>query len=248
MKKNTTILWMILLSSTLLINLGCEKDGGNCMKSSGEIILQERDISAFDSIEVYDYVNLFISQDTIYKIVVESGKNIIGGIETTVENRNLVIRNNNSCNWVRSYDKPINVYISTPDLWKIYYNSSGNITSLNTITTDSIKVEVWGGCGKIDLRLDSYMGFFYLQIGTADIILSGTCGIVSVYSGDFGLIDARNLNTAFAFVSNQSSNDCYIQVHEEFSAVIQSIGNIYYTGSPKKIETTIEGSGSVIAF
>ena len=218
------------------------------MTSSGEIILQERDIPAFDSIEVYDYVNLFISQDTIYKIVVESGKNIIGGIETTVENRNLVIHNTNGCNWVRNYNKPINVYISTPNLWKIYYNSSGNITSLNTITTDSIKVEVWGGCGKIDLNLDAYIGFFYLQIGTVDILLSGRCGIVSMYTGDFGLVDARNLNTAFAFVSNKSSNDCYIQVHEEFSATIQSIGNIYYTGNPKKIETTIEGSGSVIAF
>ncbi|MFC2102729.1 GIN domain-containing protein, partial [Bacteroidota bacterium] len=195
-----------------------------------------------------DYVNLFITQDTVYKIVVESGKNIIGGIETSIENRKLTIRNTNGCNWVRSYDKPINVYISLSNLDKIYYNSSGNVTSLNAIKTDSLKVEAWGGCGRIELDLDIYSGSFYLQIGTSDIHLSGNCGVVSMFTGDFGLLDARNLNCGYAFVSNKSSNDCYIQVHEELDATIESIGNIYYTGSPKKIETTINGPGSVIAF
>ncbi|MBE0648986.1 MAG: DUF2807 domain-containing protein [Bacteroidales bacterium] len=246
--RNKTFLWTLSLLIPLLAGTGCGKTGVDCMTNSGEVILQERDVTPFDSIALYDYVNLFITQDSIYKIVVESGKNIIGGIETTVQNRNLEIRNRNGCNWVRSYDKPINVYISTPNLWKIYYNSSGNVTSLNTLKADSIKVEVWGGCGRIDLDLDVIVGFFYLQIGTADIQLSGTCGIVSMFTGDFGLLDAKNLNSSYSFVSNKSSNDCYIQVHDELKATIQSIGNIYYTGSPKKIETIINGEGKVIAF
>jgi len=246
--KHNNILWLVPLAIALLTVIGCGKTGMDCLTNTGEVILQDRDLSAFDSIEVNDYVNLFISQDSTYKVVVESGKNIIAGIETTVENRHLVIRNTNSCNWVRSFDKPINVYISTPNLWKIYYNSSGNITSLNTMTTDSLKLEVWGGCGRIDLDIDVYMGFFYLQIGTADIHLSGTCGIISMYTGDFGLLDARNLSSGFAFVSNKSSNDCYVQVQQELNATIQSIGNIYYTGNPKEIHTTINGAGSVIPF
>ncbi len=239
---------MILTLIALLIVIGCGKTGVDCMTNTGEIILQERNLNAFDSIEVNDNVNVFISQDTTYKVVVEAGKNIIEGIETTVENRNLIIHNMNGCNWVRSFNKPINIYISTPNLWKINYNSSGNITSLNTMTTDSLKLEVWGGCGRIDLDINANMGFFYLQIGTADIHLAGSCGIVSIYTGDFGFIDARNMSSGFVFATNKSSNDCYIQVHQELNATIQSIGNIYYTGNPKEIYTVINGSGSVIPF
>ncbi|MFH1296651.1 MAG: head GIN domain-containing protein [Bacteroidota bacterium] len=246
--KNKNICWLIPLAFTLLTAIGCGKTGVDCLTNSGEIILQERELHAFDSIEVHDYVNLFLSQDSSYKVSVEAGKNVIAGIETTVENRQLVVRNTNTCNWVRNYTKPINVYISAPNLWKINYNSSGNITSLNTMKTDSLKLEVWGGCGRIDLDLDLYQGFFYLQLGTADIHLSGNCGVVSMSTGDFGLLDARNLRSGFVFVSNKSSNDCYVQVFQELNATIQSIGNIYYTGDPKEIHTIINGSGSVIPF
>ncbi|MBL7110706.1 MAG: DUF2807 domain-containing protein [Bacteroidales bacterium] len=246
--KNKNICWLIPFAITLLTAIGCGKTGVDCLTNTGEIILQERDLNAFDSIEVHDYVNLFISQDSSYKVTVEAGINIIAGIETTVENNQLVVRNTNTCNWVRNYTKPINVYISTPSLWKINYKSSGNITSLNTMKTDSLKLEVWGGCGRIDLDLDLYLGFFYLQLGTADIHLSGTCGIASMYTGDFGLLDARNLMSGFVFISNKSSNDCYVQVYQELNATIQSIGNIYYTGNPKEIHTTINGAGGVIPF
>lgn len=210
--------------------------------------MEERHLNIFDSLEVNDFVNLFISQDSVYKIVVEAGKNIIGGIETTVENRQLVIRNTNSCNWVRNYNKPINVYIYIPKIWKIFYKSSGNITSLNTMKTDSLKLEAWGGCGRIELDLDLHNGFFYLQQGTADIHLSGNCGVASMHSNDFGLLDARNLQSGYVFISNKSSNDCYVHVKQGLNATIQSIGNIYYTGNPKDIQTTINGPGSVIHF
>lgn len=238
----------LILIILLMFFSGCGKTGLDCLTSTGEIILQEREITPFDSVEIYDNVSLFITEDTLYKLEVECGENIIGGIETVVENGNLVIHNTNTCNWVRSFDHPINVYISTPHLWKLYYNASGDVSSLTSLSGDSLKLEVWGGCGRIDLSLDIRTGFCYLQLGTADIHLKGSCGVVSIYSGDFGLIDARDLTSGFAFVSNKSSNDCYIRVHQKLTASIQSIGNIYYTGNPAEIETTINGAGSVIPF
>jgi len=240
--------WFILMIILMLTGSGCGKSGVDCLTNTGEIVLQERQVNVFDSIEVHDYVNIFIAQDSNLKVLVEAGKNIISGIETTVENRQLVIRNTTTCNWVRSYNKPINVYIYTPSLWKINYNSSGNITSLTPLVTDSLKLEVWGGCGNIDLDLDLTWGYFYLQLGTADVKLSGNCEVASMYSGDFGLLDARNMQTGYIFISNKSSNDCYVKVSKELNAIIQSIGNIYYTGNPKEIHTTIIGAGSVIPF
>jgi len=230
----------------LLFMSGCGKTGIDCLTNTGVITWEERSVNEFDSIEVNNNVNLFISKDSISKVVVEAGKNILPDIITTVENKQLIIRNENTCNWVRSYNKPINVYISTPYLYKIYYNSSGNITSLNTLEFDSLKLEAWGGCGTIELDIDIFQGYFYLQLGTSDIHLKGSCGVASMYSGDFGLLDARELRCGFVFIASRSSNDCYVKVNQGLNATIESIGNIYYYGSPEEITTTINGAGSVI--
>ncbi|MFH1160617.1 MAG: head GIN domain-containing protein [bacterium] len=234
--------------SILLCWCGCGKTGFDCLNSTGEITTEERTISPFDSIEINDYVNVFISHDSVTKVTVQAGKNILPGISTEVKNRQLVIHNNNTCNWIRSYNNPINVYISTPDLWKIYYNSSGNLTSLNKLSYDSLMLEVWGGCGTIDLDVDIFQGYFYLQLGTADLHLRGACDIASLSSGDFGLLDARNLHARFLFISSRSSNNCYVYADQELTATIESIGDIYYTGNPKKITTILNGTGKVIPF
>ncbi len=230
----------------LLLISGCGKTGIDCFTSTGEIVHEERSVDEFDSIEINNNVNLFISKDSIRKVVVEAGENIITNIITSVENKQLTIRNENTCNWVRSYNKPINVYVSTPYLYKIYYNSSGNVNSLNTLEFDSLKLEAWGGCGTIELDVDIFLGYFYLQLGTSDVHLEGSCGIASMVTGDFGFLDARELQTGFVFIASRSSNDCYVHVVQGLNATIESIGNIYYYGSPKEITTTINGPGSVI--
>jgi len=230
----------------LLIISGCGKTGIDCMTNTGEIIQEKRSVDEFDSIVLINNVNLFISKDSISKVVVEAGKNLLPNIITKVENKQLTVGNENKCNWIRSYNKPINVYISTPYLYKIFYNSSGNITSLNTLEFDSLKLEALGGCGTIELDIDIFQGYFYLHMGTSDIHLKGSCGIASIYSGDFGLLDARELRSGFVFIASRSSNDCYVYVNQGLNATIESIGNIYYYGSPKEITTIINGAGSVI--
>jgi Putative auto-transporter adhesin, head GIN domain len=227
---------------------GCKKSGVNCLTSNGKTIRQDRLVQDFDSIDVQDYVNLILSQDSMNKVTVESGQNIINGITTEVVDRQLVIRNANKCNWLRSYDVPVNVYVSVKDLKKIYYLSSGNISTTNTLKSYSLIIEVWGGSGIIDLDMDVFEGYFALVMGTADFNLHGHCAINTIYSGDFGLFQCKNLKTGYSFVTNKSSNDCYVNASQFLQANINSIGNIYYTGNPDSLAINIHGAGSVIPF
>jgi hypothetical protein len=227
---------------------GCEKLGVNCITSNGKTIMQERILADFDSIDVRDYVNLIILQDSVNKVTVESGQNIISGITTEVINRQLIIRNLNKCNWLRSYNVPVNVFISVKNLMKIYYLSSGNVSTTNTLKSKSLTIEAWGGCGKIDLDMDIYQGYFALQIGTADFNLHGSCGISNIYSGDYGFFQCKNLKTRYTYVINSGSNDCYVNSSYLLEATIGSIGNIYYTGNPDSVVTHIQGAGQVIPF
>ena len=118
------ILWALVSGIS-----SCQKSG-DCFKSTGSIIKETRIINDFDTIIARENVDIILTQDTVNSVVVEAGEKIISGITTNVVDRQLEIDNTNTCNWVRSYDKPMVVHIHVKNLRKIYYLSAGNITVL----------------------------------------------------------------------------------------------------------------------
>ncbi len=245
--KFSTVSFSIGIALTIILISGCGKST-DCLSNSGEVIREERRVEDFDSIDVRNYVNLILSQDSINKVVVESGANIINGITTEVTGNTLILDNTLACKWLRSYNTPVNVYISAKNLSKIIYSSSGNISSDNTITSKKIILDILEGAGSIDLNLNIDEGIFILRMGTADVKLHGICKISSVYSGEFGLFQLSDLKTNFTFITNKGSNDCYINVNDYLVATITSIGNIYYTGNPDSVSTNITGQGKLIQY
>ena len=239
----------LLMLALLFIPPGCAKDGGVCVTNSGTTIMEERKLDDFDSISLNDNVNLILRSDLENSVQVEAGRNIIRGITTDVVNRQLIINNKNTCNWLRSYNKPLNIHISKKNLIKIIYNSAGDILTDSELTIDSLEVEVWGGCGTIDLTFDSlWKGNFSLNMGTANIILHGKCGWTTVFAGSYGSYDARDMNAWYTGITNKGSNDCYVNA-KYLDATIKSIGNIYYRmDSVKSVNPQIFGSGQVLPF
>jgi hypothetical protein len=61
-----------------------------------------------------------------------------------------------------------------------------------------------------------------------------------------GKADLSNYPSTDFFVTNNSTNNCFINVNNWVDAQIGYIGNVYYTGSPAKISTNITGSGQLI--
>jgi hypothetical protein len=241
-------------NSLLLIVIGgffalsCNKEGGKCFTNTGSIMTQERVVADFDSIALYDNVDLILTQDTANRVNVEAGQNIIAGISTTVTNHMLVIHNLNNCNWLRSYESPIRVHVCVKNLMKVHYESAGNITSTNTIHANNLHIDLWGGCGVVDLDVNINIGTFIQHMGTADMVLRGQCNVSSVYAGDYGKLQLSGMATGYTFVKNAGSNDCFVSVSKVLDATIGSIGNIYYSGNPDSVYTHISGSGAVIPY
>ncbi|MCX6305993.1 MAG: DUF2807 domain-containing protein [Bacteroidetes bacterium] len=247
MKHHINSVLLFLCLPWILLS-GCGKDGGKCVSSTGTIVRQDRGISAFDSIRVLDNVNVILLQDSVNHVTAEAGENIVGGIVTELSGRELVLRNTNRCNWLRSYSKPVNVYVSVKNLLKIHYESSGDISCTDTLRSGYLKIDMWGGCGTIDLNIHVGDGFFIQHMGTATLVLHGVCNISSVFAGDYGLLQLSGLKTGFTFVTNSGSNNCYVNANQSLEATITSIGNIYYSGNPWNIKSEITGAGRLIAY
>lgn len=240
-------IWIVLLVLTGLF-LSCEKSPlHDCFNSTGPVITVERDVADFNSILLRHNVNLYLRQAQKNKLTLKAGSNLMEKIVTSVnEEGQLEIRNENSCNWVRSFDIPIDVYLDFVKLDSLEYRSIGDVFAEETLFLDTLKLDVLEGAGKIELNLDANTIYCGLSNSTADVVLKGFCELSYLYAAGFGRIDNRELVSKFVYVNNKSSNDVYLQVTTELGATIENIGNIYYSGSPAVVNLNQLGTGKLI--
>ena len=83
----------------------------DCIKRSGEIQIELRSLANFDIIEVQNNIDVLLIQDSVCYVEVEAGKNLIANIESSVVDNKLLVKNNNRCNYTRSYNHDIKIYI-----------------------------------------------------------------------------------------------------------------------------------------
>ena len=131
MKKLIFIFFGIVLWS-------CDsEDANDCFQKAGAITSEEIVLESFDEILVYDKIKLFIEQGEQQKVVVETGENLRNEVSAEVIDGQLVLRNENDCNFVRDFNIT-KVYVTVPDL--TYLRHAGNlmIESVGTLRLDEL--------------------------------------------------------------------------------------------------------------
>lgn len=239
---------LLFIMAMVLLAYACKKSNpADCFTSTGKVVEETRSIGPFSWIVLKDNVNLHLVQGTENKLVVKAGKNLMKNIVTyTTGDSCLEIANHSSCNWVRSYAVPIDVYLTFTCLNRLEYRSVGTVDNSDTLQLDSLKINVREGGGKILLTVNIEKLFTNIHRGTATIRCSGKVGISSVYSAGFGLIDNRNLEAKLVYLRTKSSNDVYVRATNTLVASIENIGNVYYFGNPSSVIKEGNGSGKLI--
>ncbi len=218
----------------------------DCFKRTGSIIKEERVLPYFDKIQVYNKFDIIITQDTINSVVIEAGENIVSNIETTVEDGRLTIRNNNKCNFTRSYEKTLNIFIHIKNLVEFTHRGAGDARSTNTILSEVLTVNSWDGIDTINFKVNTKRVNAYMHTGNADIIVSGSTDSCFIYGRGNGFIRAGNLQSNYVYVNNISSGDYFIWAKDKIDALVQYIGNIYYEGDPANINKQESNKGRLI--
>ena len=237
--------FMVIL--LLLFTASCEKTSiTDCFMSTGSIVQEERPVTGFHTVILNDNVNLVLESSDSNHLIIEAGKNLMKKIITEVNDSVLTISNYSSCNWVRSYDKPVTAYLSFAQLDTLEYHSIGDVTSNDTVRVGNLEISVKEGAGEIGFIVDAVILDCYLHYGTADLKMKGKASVCYVYSNGFGLIDNRNLNADFVYLRTRSSNDIYLQAHKVLGVTIDNIGNVYYTGNPYDISLVQNSTGQLI--
>lgn len=227
------ILFIITSIALLALASSCKKSP----LTNGKVITETREISAFDTLYLYDNIDVTLVCSDTYKIEITTGENLIPNIISEADGERLLLRNDNTCNWLRSYDIPLEARIYyNSKISSIVYESVGNLHSETYISEETLpcfKLQIKDGAGDIDLKVNCNDLYMTIHSGTNKITMRGSADYTYIYQKGLGPIYALNAPSNKTDVYSYESNNIYINCIEKLNASIYGIGDIYYKGNPE---------------
>ncbi|MGQ9846940.1 MAG: GIN domain-containing protein [Bacteroidales bacterium] len=211
----------------------------------GENIQETRLVSSFNCLKINSLMDVYWHLDTVNKVVIYSGKNMMAHIKTEVKDNKLIITNENKCNWLRRYQR-IKVHVYSRAFKYIELYGSGDFYMEDTLYSDSIMVNNWSDISKVKLLVHCNTFSYSQNAGTGDTYIYGRAGVSYLWVMGYGYVFANNFKTGYNYITHKSTGQLYVNVEKEVGARLFSLGNLYVYGRPYKIEKEIYSSGNVI--
>lgn len=237
---------IIVLFSMWLMFFSCKKETP-CFKSTGKITKETRIITnEITSIDLQDNIDLIIRQDSVVSLVIEAGEHLLPFIRARQKGNKLELKNDNQCNFLRSYKKDITAYLSLPDINYIYYTGHGNISTEGKLNVNDITFETRNGTGTVSLQLNANKISILQHTGPVDFELSGTSNFAYLFSGGGGWMRCKELISNKVHVNHDGTGDVIVSPTNELLIELTSLGNIEYYGNPTLTVSKHTGSGKII--
>lgn len=229
MLQTRTYLALILA----LIIYGCKPD--SCLHSTGAIVIEERKQGDFTGITIEDVFTVEVIPDSSNRIEIVAGEKLLPYISTTNKDQHLTIKNDNRCNWLRSFEnKPI-VRIYSNNIESIKLAGESDLVFTDTLIQDHFLLEVWAGLSTANVLVDCNELAFSLNGGSGDFSFSGRAGVCYIHADGNAFVFADKLETGYAFITSLTTGDIYINVTKELEVRLHRSGNVFYKGGPASI-------------
>lgn len=219
----------------------------DCVKTTGSIVTEKRDVPNFSCVYVEDKIDVYVYQGPVCDVQVEAGEHLQSLIKTEVDGETLKVVNNNKCNWVRGYKHVIRVYVTAPYYKHIGNNGVGDIETPYPITQDTLRCKTYSSG---DIHLNLYCGAILCSThGNGDIYLKGTVDqLMNDYAGT-NFLYAKDLKVNdYVYLHSNSLGNAYINAPDNglMDIRLESSGSVYYSGNPNTIHLTRGGKGDLV--
>ena len=230
---------VIALVFLALLLINCSK--GQVVVGSSNIISQEKQLSAYDRIEVLGSYDVIFTDGEVGKIKIKAPDNILPLIQTEVSDGLLRIDTGKSRYRVK---EPIIIYVPVDSrLKKVVIKGSADIYTEKSLETKALEVDVYGSG---DVRLQVNASSLALKIdGSGDIRVGGKTDNLSININGSGDVEVPNLKAEKAIININGSGDVSAYVTEDVDVSIAGAGDVTVKGNPKKVKRIINGSGRV---
>lgn len=194
---------------------GCFRSG---IPGDGVIKTESRPASSFAKVDATGGYTIKWSSGPP-AVSVSTDQNLLPHIKTTITGDTLRIDADASL----SPSKTIALDISSPSL------ASVTLTGGIQFTADQIS-------GK---------SFKVKSAGASDISLAGVIETLSVELNGASHVRAKALKAQFATLTMNGASDARVNVSDDLNATINGAGSVTYSGTPKKLEKSVNGVGTI---
>lgn len=233
--------------------LACDSENaGDCFQTTGDIERTEIELDSFDKILVNRDIELIITEGDEQQVVVETGKNLMNDVTAEVVEGQLILTDNNTCNYVRSYGVT-KVYVTSPNLTEIRSSTQYDISSNGVLTYPSLTIlsEDYGASDTFNV------GDFRLQINNSSLnvvfnnlsvcyVEGETLSLNVMFAAGSSRFEGRELIAQKVTVSNRSSNDMIVNPQAELSGTIRGIGDVISVNEPPLVNVEVLYKGQLI--
>lgn len=232
-----------------LVLIACKKSEDRaCVKSAGEDAELEHTVDSFNKLDIGSNFKVILVQDTVEKVIVRGGKNLINFIHLDVTDGKLTIENENKCNFLRSYKHVVEVEIHLINLINVLFKGTKELTCSNQLNLPYLTFEIQEGAGKCKLNLNCYSLFLGSGFGWGNYEVVGQTNYLKVNFRDNGFGDLYGLQVLdSATIISSSSERMKINLDgAEARVETSSYGDIWYIGTPTFLEYFQYGEGELI--
>jgi len=234
--RNLVCLLLVLCSSCGL--LSCEKISGQ-----GPVVTEVRTISNFTGLNSAIEGDVYVYQDSVFKVELLAQQNILNAIETSVDDGVLNIAFKSGIR-IGSHDR-VKVYITMPTINNLTLSGSGMLSALQPIESDNIELKI-DGSGYMALSSVISNKVSGAIDGSGNITVSdGAADNEQLHINGSGLLDFVGINAQNADVSVNGSGAAKVNVQRMLHVLIAGSGLVYYTGTAQ-VNTDVSGSGKVV--
>lgn len=238
----------IYISLFIATLFSCKKaEDRACVKSAGDEITVVKSVSTFDQLFLGPHLNFNLVQDTVEKVVITGGKNLLNFVEVQVENGVLTIMNKNKCNFLRSYKKEITVDIHLKNVINITFEGTKPMNCVNQLVATDLTLVMRDGAGHVNMNVNANSLNTVTTHGWCNYTLNGTVNFLnlSIRGNGFGSSNMV-VNDSINVISSTSEDLRILANNVQLRAEISSSGNIGYTGTPSVIFFENYGTGELV--
>jgi len=243
----------ILLIFIGVLLLSCDKENANdCFQKTGAIINQEIIAANFTRIKVNRDVELILKDGAVQKVVIETGENLLSDVSAVVNDDQLVITNNNTCNYVRDYNVT-KVYVTSPNITEIISSTQFQISSdgvLNYPTIDILSEDFHDSSiiavGTINLELNS-QDVKVVGNNLTSFNFSGVAENLNVnFAAGDGVFNGESLVSNEISVFHRGTNKIIVNPQDVLKGSLVSTGDLIAVNQPPVVDVEVLYTGNLI--
>ncbi len=245
-RSSSFLLFLLFLLSLYSCKPAYER---SCFKGAGDSDSLAIELPHFEKIILGEHMKFVLIQDTIEKVRIYGGENLLDHIKVDTDNPlELSISNDNRCRFLRYRKNEIIIYIHFKNFNELVYNGSESLTNEGVLELNDVQLTTIGTAGSINLNLNAYEIYNLNKAGWPDITLSGTC--VNLRSQIFGnlILNANELvvEESINHISNSGTLSKINAEGCELMVELSGTGDLWYYGFPTEINKKEYNSGKLI--